>query len=521
MSQQKKKIFKDEVNQPIIKSFILLDEEDSSKEPNHNTAVGHKSRSRSRKRKGLCTPNSSEKKTQEKKRIISGGMATPIPAELMNTNKEELTLQAVKDLLSPMNDRINMILVEQTKMNETIGDAALLKEENEKLKRRVILMEDTTHKLQQRISALEDKLLETNIILTGIYEGAWETEEARREVLFEVIANTIVGRNFEEKYEVAKTMHIKHSRRIGKYRQMHNRPISITFQYREDAEYILNNRKYLPQGVYVDKEYSKETEERRRILRPYFNAARKIPKYQRKCRLEGDTLILRGLSYRVEDIEKLPTELSGIRISSKTDNNSYGFFGKLHPFSNFYPSEFTFQGIKYHSSEQMIQHLKSTYFDDEETANQILQSSTANECKQLSREISNYNPDGWNQIAKEMCSSGIRAKVAQNETIKNLLLETGTKTIVESGLDQIWGTGVKLFDPQCLQPNRWFGQGILGEILQEVREELRGLSNQDRRDSVTSTVTSMDYRPATDNLIGNTEDASTTPGNNIREEEEM
>ena len=121
----------------------------------------------------------------------------------------------------------------------------------------------------------------------------------------------------------------------------------------------------------------------------------------------------------------------------------------------------------------MIQHLKSTYFDDEEIANQILQSSTAIESKQLSREISNYNPDGWNQIAKEMCSSGIRAKVIQNEAIKDLLLETGTKTIMESGPDQIWGTGVKLLDPQCLQPNRWFGQGILGEILQDIREETK------------------------------------------------
>ena len=201
MSQQKKKPFKDEVNQPVIKSFILLNEQNASNDLKHSDIVEHKPRSRSRKRKGLCTPNSSEKKTQEKKRIISGGMANPIPMEL-TAEKEELTLQAVKDLLSPMNDRINKILVEQTKMNETIGDAALLKEENEKLKQRVILMEETTQKLQQRISALEDKLLETNIILTGIYEGTWETEEARREVLFEVIANTIVGRTFDEKMQI-------------------------------------------------------------------------------------------------------------------------------------------------------------------------------------------------------------------------------------------------------------------------------------------------------------------------------
>ena len=360
-----------------------------------------------------------------------------------------------------------------------LGDAALLKEENEKLKQRMTKMEGTNQRLQQGISALEDKLLETNIILTGIYEGAWETDEARREVLYEVISNMIVGTTFEEKYETAKTMYIKHSRRVGKYRQMYNRSISVTFLYKEDADYILNNRKYLPQGVYVDKEYSKDTEERRKILRPYFNAARKIPKFHKKCRLEGGTLILRGISYTVEDINKLPPELSGIKISSKTDINSYGFFGKLHPFSNFYPAEFKFQGHTYHSTEQMIQHLKSSYFEDEDITEQILRSNSALECKKLSREIFNYNPDGWNQIAKDMCSSGIRAKVLQHESIKELLLDTGTKTLVECRMDQVWGTGVRLQDPQALQLNRWYGQGILGEILQDIREELV----QNRRDS--------------------------------------
>ena len=127
--------------------------------------------------------------------------------------------------------------------------------------------------------------------------------------------------------------------------------------------------------------YSKETEEKRRVLRPYFRAARKLPKFHRKCRLEGDTLIIKGVSYTSNDIHKLPSELSGENICSISDPHSYGFFSKLHPFSNFHEALFTFQGLEYHSSEQMIQHLKATHFDDEEIATKIMESTTPLECK--------------------------------------------------------------------------------------------------------------------------------------------
>ena len=487
MSHQKKKTFKDEINQPIIKTFVLPTEEKIILSSEINSQSEQRPRSQSLKRKGNHTPTSEEKKKQDKKRLITPSPPSDISDEMASPKlpgeaKSELTLEAVKKLLEPMNERINKILTEQTKTNDTIGSAALLKEENEKLKQRMSKIEETNKLLQQRINNLENRILGSNIILTGIYEGAWETEEARRGVLYEVIANTIIGRTFEEKLETAKMMYIKNTHRIGKYRQMQNRPIAVEFQYNEDAEYILQNRKYLPPGVYVDKEYSKETEERRKILRPYLNAVRKLPKYQRRCKLEYDKLIIKGISYGTEDLNNLPEDLHGKNISSKTDKHTYGFFGKLHPFSNFYQTEFTFQGHRYHSSEQVIQHLKSDYFEDEEVTNRILNSETALECKHLSREISNFNSDGWNSIAKEMSRGGIRAKFIQNDDLRDLLISTEGKTLVECSTDMVWGNGIKLQDERVLQEYRWAGQGILGEILEEIRDELIRNKNQNREE---------------------------------------
>ena len=47
---------------------------------------------------------------------------------------------------------------------------------------------------------------------------------------------------------------------------MYNRPILVEFASKEDAEYLLTNRTYLPRGIFIDREYSKETEAKRKFF---------------------------------------------------------------------------------------------------------------------------------------------------------------------------------------------------------------------------------------------------------------
>ena len=174
--------------------------------------------------------------------------------------------------------------------------------------------------------------------------------------VYEVLAETVLGRSLEDRMITVKAMVIKSTKRVGKYHTLTNRSIVVEFLHKDDVDYVINNRRYLPEGVYVDREYTRETEDRRRELRPYLKAARCLPVYQRKCRLDGDKLIILGTSYGINDLEKLPHELQGENISCISNQESYGFFGKLHPFSNFYPTKLNYQGYEYLSSEQMIQH---------------------------------------------------------------------------------------------------------------------------------------------------------------------
>ena len=52
-----------------------------------------------------------------------------------------------------------------------------------------------------------------------------------------------------------------------------------------------------------------------------------------------------------------------------------------------------------------------------------------------------------------------------------LVTKTGNKILVECARDCCWGTRVPLADPDCLNPTKWLNQGILGELLEEIREE--------------------------------------------------
>ena len=92
----------------------------------------------------------------------------------------------------------------------------------------------------------------------------------------------------------------------------------------------------------------------------------------------------------------------------------------------------------------------------------------------LHKEIQGYNRSEWEEQAKKECYKGIEEKFKQNEKLRRYLISMENKTIVESCYDTVWGTGCPLRGEECLNPRRWRGQGILGEMLEAVRENLRG-----------------------------------------------
>ena len=116
--------------------------------------------------------------------------------------------------------------------------------------------------------------------------------------------------------------------------------------------------------------------------------------------MDGSTLVIQGKKYTREKVHQLPEKINGFNCTSKIDDDTVCFFGELNPFSNSHPCSFEVAGIKYHSSEQFIQHMKARFFEDKRSVEVILNAVTPRECKQLSKSIAGYNHESWVGMAK-------------------------------------------------------------------------------------------------------------------------
>ena len=124
----------------------------------------------------------------------------------------------------------------------------------------------------------------------------------------------------------------------------------------------------------------------------------------------------------------------------------------------------------FHSSEQYIQWKKACFFGDSPAQERLLNSEDALECKNIARDIRDFNKANWNKAAEEQCFEGIKQKFFQNSSLLQFLIATEEKTLVESSYDDTWGTGLPLSDPECLNKSKWKSIGILGRTLMSIRE---------------------------------------------------
>ena len=245
----------------------------------------------------------------------------------------------------------------------------------------------------------------------------------------------------------------------------------------------------LERGIYINLEYPLEIERKRKTLLPILQAAKKLNEYKKQCRMDDDRIVIKGKTYTVNTLNQLPEELSAFKVTSKEDQETVGFFDEINPLSNFHMAPFCVDGVDYISSEQYIRACKAKYFGDNVTLNKILGSTMSIDCKDLSRNIRNYSESKWEQVAGKLCHPGIWAKFEQNPLALNTLLtKTGEKRIVECASDRLWGTLLPLSDPDCLDGTKWISQGILGQILEDIRNEFKHADMHYSHPATISTV---------------------------------
>ena len=259
-------------SQPSILDFV-----DS---PNYNTTKDRLPRSVTKtisvQRRSSSTSSSSKRKASEvfsptspEKKVIMEPEKLKGEDYLDNALKamEARLNKSMKDMIDPLQSSINSILETQKDWAEQQRIVTELKAKKDILARKIQVVEFKNTKLEDRIKVLEDKLMESNIIMHGIKESSWELDSTRKELVVNAIASIITVDDSDKKLEIARNIPIKSTKRLGKYNSLRSRPIYISFASKSDADLLIERKKMLQEGVYVDREYSIEDEQKEKKIK--------------------------------------------------------------------------------------------------------------------------------------------------------------------------------------------------------------------------------------------------------------
>ncbi|MHA3049673.1 NADAR family protein [Acinetobacter sp. ANC 4639] len=139
-------------------------------------------------------------------------------------------------------------------------------------------------------------------------------------------------------------------------------------------------------------------------------------------------------------------------------------------FSQWYPSAFELDGIRYVTAEHYMMAQKAKLFHDDAIFEKILQVEHPNQAKKLGRLVQNYDEKIWLAHRFQIVVQGNIAKFAQHAALKDFLLTTEDRILVEaSPVDKIWGIGLAQDHEKAQYPEQWQGLNLLGFALMQAR----------------------------------------------------
>jgi ribA/ribD-fused uncharacterized protein len=132
--------------------------------------------------------------------------------------------------------------------------------------------------------------------------------------------------------------------------------------------------------------------------------------------------------------------------------------------SNFFEREVEFHGLKVSTNEHGFQMMKTLNKRERED---IAFAPTPGKAKRKGRKCT-LRKD-WEKVKKQVMLDVVRAKFEQHPDLAAKLIATGNAILIEGNTwhDNIWGN---CLCPQCVDE---VGQNLLGQILMQVREELK------------------------------------------------
>ena len=173
-----------------------------------------------------------------------------------------------------------------------------------------------------------------------------------------------------------------------------------------------------------------------------------------------------------------------MQISVPTDAEFLFFWGHQPPadgsagagcLSQWWPAPFTVDGRTFATAEHYMMWRKAELFGDAAMAARILAAPHPHAAKTLGSRVAGFDQATWDEHRVDIVVAGNLAKFGQHDDLRDYLLGTGDRVLVEaSPVDRVWGIGLSRDDPAASDPRRWRGHNLLGVALMRVRDTLRG-----------------------------------------------
>jgi ribA/ribD-fused uncharacterized protein len=142
--------------------------------------------------------------------------------------------------------------------------------------------------------------------------------------------------------------------------------------------------------------------------------------------------------------------------------------------SQWFHAPFSVEGDRFATAEHFMMAEKARMFGDEEARVAVLAAASPAAAKALGRGVRHFDEARWNAARFDIVVRGNVAKFGQNPGLRDFLLATGERVLVEaSPRDRIWGIGLGAANPAAEQPRQWRGLNLLGFALMAARAQLR------------------------------------------------
>jgi len=160
------------------------------------------------------------------------------------------------------------------------------------------------------------------------------------------------------------------------------------------------------------------------------------------------------------------------RYSDPEGSNQLLFKGHKSPLSNFYPVLLKINGKHFKSAEAAYQYSKAETMGNKEAGKRILQAETALQAMKIASRIKTN--ERWLHKKFGVMENIIKEKIKVCPAARDILLNSGSKMIIEDTHHEFWGRG-----------SSGQGKNLLGKIWMEFRTQLQENQDHSGSDSYT------------------------------------